>query len=168
MWQFFVLWQLVDLLLTLQQDSRTPRKWCCFYFLISFSLSLAALFPPDIQTITNTKSPPMQQKRKRKANVTLKHYCKHKESLIPCHGYNLERHNGVNYLLEFLTVENKKWLMKSREALRVQLMQPLVFWQCQDRSVLLFHSQDGTHLWPQGKIRHLKNCRLKWAFTLLS
>lgn len=50
-----------------EQDSRTPmKKWCCFYFLISFPLSLPALFPPDIQTVKNTKSPPTNAAGKEK------------------------------------------------------------------------------------------------------
>lgn len=72
-------------------------------------------FPPDSQASQNNtnkqktpKSPPMQQKRKREANVTLKHYCKNKESIIPCHGYSLEWHTNMNYLFEFLTEENRK------------------------------------------------------------
>lgn len=81
-------WQICSSLCRGQQNSY--EGLVLFYFLISFPLSLAAVFPPDIQTIKNTKSPPLQPKRKRKANVTLKHYCKHKESIILCHGYNLE------------------------------------------------------------------------------
>lgn len=86
----------------------------------------------------NSRSPPMQQERKRKANVTLKHSWKHKESTLPCQGYNLEWHTGMNYFIGFLTEENKKWLMKSWEDLEVQLMKPLVLWQCQDRSSYYF------------------------------
>lgn len=61
----------------------------------------------------------------------------------------------------------QKVLMKSQEALGVHFMKPLMLWQCQDRSFLLFHSQDGTYLWPQDKIKHLKNCRLKLALKTL-
>lgn len=169
-WHLFVLWQLVDSLFTLQRTIEFLWRTGAVLFFNLISSVLSCLISTwHSNNKKNTKSPPpLQLKRKRKANVTLKHYCKHKESIIPCHGYNLEWHIGMNYLFEFLTGENKKWLMKSREALGVQLMKPLVLWKCQDGSVLLCHSQDGTYLWPHGKIRHWKNCRLKWILTPLS